>query len=79
MDTGSELSFIDEKLVNDLPITGTAKLRLKTFGSNTPLDKEHRIVKVTLLDEERGAHNYEVFDSTIITSTTSKTHLTKED
>ncbi|EPB69621.1 hypothetical protein ANCCEY_11284, partial [Ancylostoma ceylanicum] len=81
MDTGSELSFIDEKLVNDLnlPITGSAKLRLKTFGSNTPLDKEHRIVKVTLLDKEGGAHNYEVFDSTIIASTSSKTHLTKED
>ncbi|RCN37452.1 hypothetical protein ANCCAN_16659 [Ancylostoma caninum] len=65
MDTGSELSFIDSDLVNEmqLPIQGRTRLRIKAFGSSTATENEHRIVRVTLSNDEGETHTFEMFDN----------------
>ncbi|KAK6018879.1 zinc knuckle [Ostertagia ostertagi] len=81
LDTGSELSFIDAKLVDEmkLPVIGSATLRIRTFGSEEPTQKEHRIVKVNLVTKEGSSHTYELFDNEIIANTSNKLKLTKRD
>ncbi|KIH61600.1 Pao retrotransposon peptidase [Ancylostoma duodenale] len=81
MDAGSELSFIDLDLVNEmqLPIQGRTRLRIEAFGSSTARENEHRIVRVTLSNDEGETHTCEMFDNKVITSKTVTPQLTNED
>nr|CDJ94925.1 hypothetical protein LOC100639326 [Haemonchus contortus] len=81
MDTGSELSFIDSTLVDELelPIKGKTTLRLKTFGTESAKESQHRIVIVNLVDKQGERHTCELLDSPMIATTRSCHELTQED
>ncbi|VDL74965.1 unnamed protein product [Nippostrongylus brasiliensis] len=81
MDKGSELSFIDKNLVDELQleVKGKTYLCLKTFGSDTHQQNEHRVVEITLVDEEGNPYKFEVFDSAVITGNTRRPQLTEAD
>nr|CDJ97433.1 Protein of unknown function DUF1759 and Zinc finger domain containing protein [Haemonchus contortus] len=81
MDTGSELSFIDSTLVDELelPIKGKTTLRLKTFGTESAKESQHRIVIVNLVDIQGERHTCELLDSPMIATTRSCHELTQED
>uniref|UniRef100_A0A7I4XXV1 DUF1758 domain-containing protein n=1 Tax=Haemonchus contortus TaxID=6289 RepID=A0A7I4XXV1_HAECO len=80
MDTGSELSFIDSTLVDELelPIKGKTTLRLKTFGTESAKESQHRIVIVNLVDKQGERHTCELLDSPMIATTRSCHELTQE-
>ncbi|KHJ77706.1 hypothetical protein OESDEN_22674 [Oesophagostomum dentatum] len=81
LDTGSQLSFIDSKLVAELELSVVkeSKLRVKTFGSNRIKEESHKIVEVNLLDKDEGIHRFHLFDSPTITSHTILPPLTMQD
>ncbi|KAK6017310.1 hypothetical protein OSTOST_17170 [Ostertagia ostertagi] len=81
MDTGSELSFIDSTLVDELelPIKGKTTLRLKTFGTESAKETQHRIVLVNLLDKQGQTHTCELLDSPMIVTTRNCHQFTQED
>ncbi|KHJ94817.1 Tas retrotransposon peptidase A16 [Oesophagostomum dentatum] len=81
MDTGSELSFIDAKLVDELhlKVEGRTMLRLKTFGTKVAKEEEHRIAEVCMVDREGITHKCQLFDSSVITIKVNKPQLTAED
>ncbi|CAJ0609551.1 unnamed protein product [Cylicocyclus nassatus] len=81
MDTGSELSFIDSKLVDELQlkVEGTSTLRLKTFGTKLAKEEQHRIVHVDLVDRIGDTYPCKLYDCAILTSRTAEPQLTVED
>ncbi|EPB72220.1 integrase core domain protein [Ancylostoma ceylanicum] len=81
LDTGSELSFIHSKLVDELqlPIEGSSSLRIKTFGSNQSSERQHRIIHVNLIDKQGQVHKCELFDSPVITSKVNAPILSPKD
>ncbi|CAJ0603171.1 unnamed protein product [Cylicocyclus nassatus] len=81
MDTGSELSFIDSKLVDELQlkVEGNSTLRLKTFGTKLAKEEKHRIVHVDLVDRMGDTHPCKLYDCAILTSKTAEPQLTDED
>ncbi|KHJ79974.1 hypothetical protein OESDEN_20360 [Oesophagostomum dentatum] len=76
LDTGSQLSFIDSRLVAELelPVVNESKLRVKTFGSNRINEESHKVVEdanniyqkeknaVLLTEVEEKGQELEMFD-----------------
>ncbi|KHJ93420.1 hypothetical protein OESDEN_06675 [Oesophagostomum dentatum] len=81
MDTGSGLSFVDAKLVDELQlkVEGKTTLRLKTFGTKVAKEEEHRVVEVCMIDREGITHKCQLFDSPVIACKVNKPQLTAED
>ncbi|KHJ84892.1 hypothetical protein OESDEN_15388, partial [Oesophagostomum dentatum] len=81
LDTGSELSFIHSKLVDEmqLPIQGISSLNIKTFGTDHAKEQNHRLVTVCLVDIQGQEHKFQLYDSPFITSHSKAPTLSQED
>ncbi|KAK5976259.1 hypothetical protein GCK32_010721 [Trichostrongylus colubriformis] len=81
LDTGSELSFISDKLADELelPTVGNATLSISTFGSEKSVTKECEIVILQLCDIEGRRHELRLHCSPYITGTIQQADLDKED
>ncbi|EPB68238.1 Pao retrotransposon peptidase, partial [Ancylostoma ceylanicum] len=81
LDTGSELSFIDKQLADELKLesVGSRKLRINTFGSKTSKEGVYEQVNVNLQDTMGGLHTLSLFKNDLITKSTTQDHLQKRD
>ncbi|KHJ80747.1 hypothetical protein OESDEN_19574, partial [Oesophagostomum dentatum] len=81
LDTGAEISFIDDELANDLslPTVATKKLRLHTFGSEDAKEKTCRLVQLPIWDEDGGSHVLQLLTHEILTKPLLLPPLTEED
>ncbi|EPB66843.1 integrase core domain protein [Ancylostoma ceylanicum] len=81
LDTGSELSFIEERLAQDLglPVVGRTSLLISTFGSSTPTPKECDLTMIQLCDMEGVRHEICVHKNDFITGTIEQADLDKDD
>uniref|UniRef100_A0A183FMF8 DUF1758 domain-containing protein n=1 Tax=Heligmosomoides polygyrus TaxID=6339 RepID=A0A183FMF8_HELPZ len=81
LDTGSELSFIDDRLAQELglPTVDRSSLLISTFGSNTPSAKECDIMMIKLCDIEGVQHEVRLHKNDFITGTIEKANLDQSD
>lgn len=81
LDTGSELSFIEERLANELklPTLGTASLQLSTFRSASPKIKTCAITSLKMLNKKGAQHEVRLYKNDYITSTVQRATLDHED
>ncbi|VDK46105.1 unnamed protein product, partial [Cylicostephanus goldi] len=81
LDTGSELSFIEEGLAEelDLPIIGTTTLELSTFGSPSHKMKSCAVTSLILMDRSGNEHKVQLYRNDYITSAVHRANLNKND
>ncbi|KAL6735304.1 hypothetical protein Aduo_005760 [Ancylostoma duodenale] len=81
LDTGSELSFIDKQLTDELKLksTGSKTLRINTLGSNQTKEDVYEQVNANLQDTRKGQHPLTLFKSNIITTSRTQGQLQKRD
>ncbi|VDK45702.1 unnamed protein product, partial [Cylicostephanus goldi] len=81
LDTGSELSFIEEQLAEELnlPVVGTTSLELNTFGTPATKIKTCAITRLTLMDRNGTKHSVQLYKNDYITSAVQQASLNKED
>ena len=81
LDTGSELSFIEDQLATELklPIVGTTMLELNTFGSPLSQRKSCAITYLTLMDREGTEHKVRLYRNDYITCGIQQASLDRDD
>ncbi|VDL64515.1 unnamed protein product [Nippostrongylus brasiliensis] len=81
LDTGSELSFVEESLAQELalPVKGNSSLNISTFGSPTPIPKICGITELTLCDIEGMQHHLQLHMNDFLTSTIEQAELDQDD
>uniref|UniRef100_A0A183GEN0 DUF1758 domain-containing protein n=1 Tax=Heligmosomoides polygyrus TaxID=6339 RepID=A0A183GEN0_HELPZ len=81
LDTGSELSFIDEHLAQDLELSavGRTSLLISTFGSSKPCSRECEIISLKLCDIEGVEHDVNLYKSDFITGPIEQADLEQGD
>ncbi|VDP23690.1 unnamed protein product [Heligmosomoides polygyrus] len=81
LDTGSELSFIDEDFATELglPIEETTSLLISTFGSQTPSPKRCNITTAKMCDMEGCEHVIRLYRSDYITGAIDQAELDQGD
>nr|CDJ94931.1 Protein of unknown function DUF1759 and Protein of unknown function DUF1758 and Retrotransposon domain containing protein [Haemonchus contortus] len=81
LDTGSELSFICDKLADelDLPVVNNTTLTIGTFGSPKSYTRECEITTLRLCDIEGIQHELQLHRSQYITGTVEQADLNEED
>ncbi|KAK5983951.1 hypothetical protein GCK32_008183, partial [Trichostrongylus colubriformis] len=81
LDTGSELSFIDSKLADDLklPVLAKKTLRINTFGSNETKQDDYEQIQVEVNGEKDNTHSLRLFKSNIIIKASPQANLQRED
>ncbi|EYB83649.1 hypothetical protein Y032_0332g2786 [Ancylostoma ceylanicum] len=80
-DTGSELSFIDSKLTQELqlPQIGEEQLRINTFGSEKAEIGTYPIVAADLYDGDERKYQVTLYASPKVTTRIARPRLEKED
>ncbi|VDL70829.1 unnamed protein product [Nippostrongylus brasiliensis] len=81
LDTGSELSFVEESFAQELalPIKENSSLNIGTFSSPTPIPKICGITELTLCDIEGMQHHLRLHRNDFLTGTIEQAGLDQAD
>ncbi|KAK5977702.1 hypothetical protein GCK32_011868, partial [Trichostrongylus colubriformis] len=81
LDTGADQSFITANYANHLGLkpTGSMPLTIRTFGSDTPVEKECDTTLIKIEDQEGNLHQFNVAQIDFIAGDIQRTQLDNDD